>query len=151
MSDSSGSSTIETLAERADRAADRVKAAAAKDRASLEQQVKDVDAAAKDKAAKVVQDAVDIEQGGIQRWNEIQQNWDAHMDRIRADFAEKKADLDAKHLANRADDREFDAVEAIAFAERRRYPLAMPPQTSHGRPSARPTATGARHPAPMSP
>jgi hypothetical protein len=117
MSDSSGSSTIETLAERADRAADRVKAAAAKDRAALEQQVKDVDAAAKEKAAKAVQDAVDVEQGGIHRWNEIQQNWDAHMDRIRADFAEKKADLDAKHLANRADDRELDAVEAIAFAE----------------------------------
>ena len=117
MSDSSGSSTIETLAERADRAADRVKAAAAKDRASLEQQGKDVDVAAKDKAARVVQDAVEVEQGGVRRWNEIQQNWDAHMDRIRADFAEKKTDLDAKHLANRADDRELDAVEAIAFAE----------------------------------
>jgi hypothetical protein len=117
MPNAERTSTIETLAERADRAADRVKAAAAKDRATLEQQVKDVDAAAKDKAAKVVQDAVDVEEGGIRRWNEIQQSWDAHMDRIRADFAEKKADLDAKHLADRADDRELDAVEAIAFAE----------------------------------
>ena len=117
MSDSSGSSTIETLAERADRAADRVKAAAAKDRAALEQQVKEVDEAAKDKAARAVEDAVEVERTGIRRWNDIQQSWEAHMDRIRADFAEKKTDLDAKHLANRADDRELDAVEAIAFAE----------------------------------
>ena len=117
MPNEDGSSTIETLAERADRAADRVKSAAAKDRAALEQQVKDVDAEAKEKAAKAVQDAVKVEQGGIQRWNQIQQNWDAHMDRIRAEFAEKKADLDAKHLANRADDRELDAIEAIGFAE----------------------------------
>jgi len=117
MANGDGSSTIQTLAERADRAADRVKAAATKDRAALEQQVKDVDAAAKEKAAKALQDAVEVEQGGIRRWNEIQQSWEAHMDRIRADFAAKKADLDAKHLANRADDRELDAIEAIGFAE----------------------------------
>ena len=72
MSSGERKSTIETLAERADRAADRVKAAAAKNRAALEQQVKDVDTAAKDKAARVVQDAVDVEQGGVRRWNEIQ-------------------------------------------------------------------------------
>jgi hypothetical protein len=117
MSSGERSSTIETLAERAERAVERVKAAAAKDRAALEQQVKEVDEAAKDKAAKAVEDAVEVEATGIRRWNDIQQSWEAHMDRIRADFAEKKTDLDAKHLANRADDRELDAVEAIAFAE----------------------------------
>jgi len=105
------------LANRAKEAAEKVSAAAAKDRAALESQVGEAGKAAKDKAAELNSKAEQAGDANRARWSQFQQNWDKHVTDIRADIDAKKADLDAKHLDHRAEDAELDAIDAIAFAE----------------------------------
>jgi len=49
------------------------------------------------------------------RWGEVQNNWKSHIDAVRQNADEAKADLDAKVLVRRADRAEDDAAAAVEF------------------------------------
>ena len=51
-----------------------------------------------------------------QRWGEVQNNWKSHIDAVRQNADEAKANLDAKVLVRRADRAEDDAAAAVEFA-----------------------------------
>ena len=60
--------------------------------------------------------AADAQDEASHWWGEVQNNWKSHIDAVRANADEAKANLDAKVVLRRADRAEVDAAAAVAFA-----------------------------------
>ena len=104
------------LGEQMDRAQDNVTAAAAQDEAELGVKVAEARKRADDRADQMQANAQKASQQAKGHWNKVQSDWDQHIQRIRADLDERKAQRDAKHAEREAEDAEADALDAIDFA-----------------------------------
>ena len=104
------------LGEQMDRAQDNIKAAAAQDEAELGAKVAEARKCADDQAAQMQANAQKASEHAKGHWSKVQSDWDQHIQRIRADLDERKAEHDAKHAEHEAEDAEADALNAIDFA-----------------------------------
>jgi hypothetical protein len=104
------------LGEQMDRAQDNIEAAAHQDEAELGVKVAEARKRADDQAAQMQANAQKSSEQAKDHWHKVQSDWDQHIQRIRADLNERKAEHDAKHAEREAEDAEADAVDAIDFA-----------------------------------
>jgi hypothetical protein len=110
------SDDLKKLSERAKVAEDRATAAVAQGRSDLERTVSDVRESADAEAKKFQARTKAAGQQASDSWAGVQQSWDAHIAKARADVAERKAEFDASTAADRADAADFDAELAIDYA-----------------------------------
>jgi hypothetical protein len=104
------------LGEQMDRAQDNIEAAAHQDEAELGVKVAEARKRAENQAAHMQANAQKASEQAKGHWNKVQSDWDQHIQRIRADLNERKAERDAKHAEREAEDAEADALDAIDFA-----------------------------------
>jgi hypothetical protein len=89
---------------------------ASEDRAKLEAKIATARKKADDHAELMQANAQETSERIEDQWRDLLNSWDQHRQRIHARIEEKKAEHDAKQAANRAEDAELDAIDAIEFA-----------------------------------
>jgi ribosome-associated translation inhibitor RaiA len=110
------SDQLTKLAARAKEAEDRAASAQGKTRADLERDVEQARTSAMEQADKLRATA-DAKKGKLSVWwHDVQRSWDQHIEKIRADFEEKRAEGNVDRAQMRAENAEDDAAFAIDFA-----------------------------------
>lgn len=110
------SEELTNLAARAKEAEDRVAAAHSKAKADLEEDVESARASAQARAENLRQTA-DKHRGRISDWwNDMQEQRDEHIAKIRGSIDSKKSEHDADRAEKHAQRAEDDAVFAVAYA-----------------------------------
>jgi hypothetical protein len=104
------------LSTRAKEAEDRADAASTQARSDLEKTVSSVQASA-EAGAKKIQTQAQAAKGNVSdSWNDVQQSWNAHIAKVKADAEQRKAMFDAANAVTRADSAEADAAMAVDYA-----------------------------------
>lgn len=107
---------LKALAGRADEAERHLQAAKTEGQQDLAQDVAAAKKSAKSSADKLKSVAADKGDEASQRWADVQNSWKAHIDKLRHQADEEKANLDAKRLERRAERAEDDAEDAVNYA-----------------------------------
>jgi hypothetical protein len=110
------SDQLTRLAARAKKAEDRAAAAQGKARADLERDVENARKSAQAQADKLRATA-EAKKGKLSVWwNDVQRSWDEHIERIRTDIENRRAEHDLDRAQTRADNAEDDAEFAVDYA-----------------------------------
>jgi hypothetical protein len=104
------------LKEQVENADRSIKAAVAKNDAELEAMVDEARKKADDRATQLRTKASETADQAERHWNEVQSDWDQHIQRLRERMDAKKAELDAKSAESDAEWAEADAYDAVQFA-----------------------------------
>ena len=104
------------LKEQVDSADQSIRAAVAKDDAELEAMVDEARKKAEDRATQLATKTSEAADQAERHGNEVQSDWDQHIQRIRERIDAKKAELDAKSAESDAEWAEADAYDAVQFA-----------------------------------
>ena len=110
------SDSFRKLADQIDAAETNVKAAQVQDKADLKASVDAARKGADKQSAELRAKAEQASQRATSGWQEVQDDWDAHVQRLRQRIDDKKAEFDRKEADREADDAESDAQDAIDFA-----------------------------------
>ena len=110
------SDELARLTARAKEAEDHAAAAKAEAKSQLEQALNTSRENAETQADKLRTDAEARAGEASDRWKEIQLSWNEHLQKMRQDMDQRKATLDSAVAQDKADQAEFDAVNAIDFA-----------------------------------
>src|SRR5262245_40818627 len=106
-----------TLREKVEQADRDIRAAVARDDDELRAAVDELQRRAGQRAAQLrarSSGAADRAEG---RWNEVRNDWDRHVRRIRERVQAREAAHDVKVAERNADEAEADALDAVSFAE----------------------------------
>jgi hypothetical protein len=110
------SDTLHRLSDRAKQAEQKATAASQQGKADLEKTVERSRASAQAEATKL-RERAQASHGQISTWwDEQQQAWNAHRDKMRQSIEEKKVQHEAKEAEKRAEQAEADASFAIDYA-----------------------------------
>ena len=104
------------LAARAKEAEDRAAAAQSKDKATLQQDVKQARETAQADADQLHKDLEEGKGKVSVWWHDVQRSWHEHLAAIREDFDRKRAEHDAERAEVNADQAEADASFAVDYA-----------------------------------
>jgi len=110
------SDKFERLGAQIDQAVAEVKASASQDKAKLQAQVDAARKKADEQSSQLGSRTREASQRAESRWQQVQGDWDGHVQRIRQHMDEKKAELDRKDAEREADWAEADAEDAVDFA-----------------------------------
>ena len=110
------SDQLSKLAARAKEAEDRAAAAQAKDKATLQQDVKQARETAQADANQLHKDLEEGKGKVSVWWHDVQRSWHEHLAAIREDFDRKRAEHDAERAEVNADQAEADASFAVDYA-----------------------------------
>ena len=112
----SASEQLDKLAERAKQAEDNVEHAKQESQAELKARVQQARESSDRRAAQLKAGTGDAKAKASKWWTDVQDDWTKHIDKIRSDIGEGKAQHDAMRAEHRAEHREDDAEAAVAFA-----------------------------------
>ena len=110
------SGQMKGLAERASQAEAQLQAAKTEGQQDLQPKVAAAKESAKSSADNLKSAAADKGDEASHWWGDVQNNWKAHVDKVRQQADDEKASLDAKRLERRAERAEDDAADAVNFA-----------------------------------
>ena len=113
---SSLSDSFRRLADQIDQAEGKVRAAASQQQADLRAEVDDARQRADKKSSELRAKAAEASDRADGGWHQIQDDWDAHVARLRQRIDQKKAELDRHEAEVDAEHAETDAAYAIDFA-----------------------------------
>ena len=105
------------LKEQVDAADRHIKTAVAQDDAELKAMVDDARKKADARAAQLRDKTNEVAEQADRNWNQVQSDWDKHVQRIRERIDAKKAAADARAAEGDAEWAEADAFDAVGFAE----------------------------------
>ncbi|MEA2292551.1 MAG: hypothetical protein QOE86_190 [Solirubrobacteraceae bacterium] len=112
----SASEQLYKLADRAKQSEENIERAKEKSQADLRSQVQQARQSSQQRAAELKGDAGVAKAKASTWWGDVQEDWNQHIAKIRANVDDRKADLDVKHAEHRADSAEDDAEAAVDFA-----------------------------------
>src|SRR3954470_20144736 len=107
----SASERFTQLTQKVETADGNIQAAASEDRAKLAVRADEARKAADDHAAQLRAKAEDTSDKAEAHWNEIQSNWDPHIQRIRQRIEDKKTEHDVDSAERDAEWAEADALD----------------------------------------
>jgi hypothetical protein len=107
---------IDKLADRAKEAKDHVRASSTATKEKLESQVSEARAAADKTTQELKTKAAASQDEASKRWNEVRQNWNDHVAKIREKIDAEKAEHDVNRAQRRAQRAEDEAVASVEFA-----------------------------------
>jgi hypothetical protein len=112
----SGSDQLSKLATQAKQAEDNIGRAKDETQAELQTRVNRVKESSEKQAAAFKASTGGAKAKASQRWEDVQQSWNAHIAEIREHGDGAKAEHDVKRAEHRAERREDNAVAAVAYA-----------------------------------
>jgi hypothetical protein len=112
----SASEQLYKLADRAKQSEESIDHAKEESRAELKSRVEQARQASERQAAALKGGAGEVEAKASRWWVDVQDDWNKHIDKIRKDVGERKAEHDVKRAEHHAEHREDDAEAAVAFA-----------------------------------
>jgi vacuolar-type H+-ATPase subunit I/STV1 len=114
--DVSASEQLYKLADRAKQSEDNIERAKDKGQAELRSQVEQARQSSQERAAELKRDAGAAKTKASTSWGEVQDDWNQHIAKVRANVDDRKAEHDVKRAERRAEDAEDDAAAAVDFA-----------------------------------
>jgi hypothetical protein len=112
----SASDQLYKLADRAKQSEENIERAKEKSEADLRSQVERARQSSQQRAAELKGDAGVEKAKASTRWGEVQEDWNQHIAKIRANVDDRKVEHDVKRAEHRADSAEGDAEAAVDFA-----------------------------------
>ena len=111
------SDALSTMSAQAKEAEDEFRAAQGAQRAKVEEQITRVRTSAEQSRDALRSRAGEAKTEVSSWWHDLHQEWEAQVQKVRANVAEKREEHDVKHAAKRADMAEADAEFAISIAK----------------------------------
>jgi hypothetical protein len=110
------SDQLTRLSARAKEAQDHAAAAQGRTRADLERDVENARTSAQEQADKLRATAETNKNKLSVWWSDVQRSWDEHIEKMRSDIGERRAEHDVDRAQERADNAEDDAAFAVDYA-----------------------------------
>jgi hypothetical protein len=112
----SASEQLYKLADRAQRSEVNIARAKEKNQAELKAQVEDAKQSSQLRAEELKGDAEQAKANASSWWGDLQNDWNAHIAKVRENVDDRKADFDVNRSEHRAERAEGDAEAAVEFA-----------------------------------